>query len=346
MCHVECAIGLLESANMPEKINLNQINKPQNLLDNLDSRKEIYAKLAALAIEPEIHPKTGRPLKPQWLKVGLTGGEVLFNIKKDLREKKLYTVCEEAKCPNISGCWNTGTATFMILGDVCTRGCRFCHIKTGNPGGLLDKEEPYKVAESIRMMNLNYAVITMVDRDDIPDGGAAHIAETILAIHKENPRTKVEILAGDFRGQIESIEQVVHAGRGLDVFAHNVETVRRLSPRVRDARAKYDQSLKVLENALKIGPKGMYTKSAIMLGLGEDFAEIEETLCDLRKVGTEIITIGQYLQPTTKHLTVKRFVHPEEFDYWKTRAKELGFKAVAAGPLVRSSYKASELFPV
>ncbi|KAB8031895.1 lipoyl synthase [Fluviispira multicolorata] len=330
---------------MPEKNNLNQIDSPKIIQSNLENREEIYAKLASLAIEPEINPRTGRPLKPHWLKVGLAGGEVLFNIKKDLREKKLYTVCEEAKCPNISGCWNTGTATFMIMGDVCTRGCRFCHIKTGNPGGLLDAEEPLKVAESIRMMNLSYAVITMVDRDDIPDGGAVHIAKTIEAIHTENPKTRVEILAGDFRGQIESIQQVVHAGRGLDVFAHNVETVRRLSPRVRDARAKYDQSLKVLQNALKIGPKSMFTKSAIMLGLGEEFAEVEETLKDLRNVGVEIITIGQYLQPTTKHLTVKRFVHPEEFEYWKTRAKELGFKAVAAGPLVRSSYKASELFP-
>ncbi|APJ05085.1 lipoyl synthase [Silvanigrella aquatica] len=291
------------------------------------------------------HPKTGRPLKPQWLKVGLTGGDVLYSIKKDLREKKLFTVCEEAKCPNISGCWNTGTATFMIMGDTCTRGCRFCHIKTGNPEGLLDHEEPSKVAESIQTMNLSYAVITMVDRDDLPDGGAAHIARTIIEINKQNPKTRVEILAGDFRGQEESIHKIIHAGRGLDVFAHNIETVRRLSPRVRDARAKYDQSLTVLKKALQLGPKSMLTKSAIMLGLGEEFSEVEESLHDLRSAGVDIVTIGQYLQPTPKHLTVKRFVHPDEFEFWKDVAKKMGFKAVASGPLVRSSYKASELFP-
>lgn len=317
----------------------------QNPASLIENREEVFAKLASLAVEPQYHPKTGRPLKPLWLKVGLTGGETLYTIKNNLREKKLYTVCEEARCPNISSCWNTGTATFMIMGDVCTRGCRFCHIKTGNPEGLLDAEEPFKVAESIKAMNLNYAVITMVDRDDLPDGGARHIKNTIEEIHRQNPKTRVEILAGDFSGQEDCIEKIVHAGRGLDVFAHNIETVRRLSPRVRDARAKYTQSLQVLDTALRIGPKGMFTKSAIMLGLGETFAEIEESLFDLRHVGVEIITIGQYLQPTPKHLTVKRFVHPEEFEFWASLAKKMGFRAVAAGPLVRSSYKAAELFP-
>ncbi|WP_397601550.1 lipoyl synthase [Silvanigrella sp.] len=325
--------------------NITNQNIKQKFQSVIENREEVYHKLAALSVEPEYNPRTGRPLKPNWLKVGLTGGDVLYSIKKDLREKKLYTVCEEARCPNISACWNTGTATFMIMGDVCTRGCRFCHIKTGNPAGLLDAEEPFKVAESIKTMNLSYAVITMVDRDDLPDGGSHHISKTIESIHKENPNTRVEILAGDFRGQESSIQEIVHAGRGLDVFAHNIETVRRLSPRVRDARAKYDQSLTVLANALKIGPKGMFTKSAIMLGLGETFDEVEESMHDLRKVGVEIITIGQYLQPTPKHLTVKRFVHPDEFEFWKQVAKKMGFKAVASGPLVRSSYKASELFP-
>lgn len=318
----------------------------QNVQSIAESRKKIYAELAALAVKPEYNLKTGRALKPSWLKVGLTSGEVLYSIKKDLRNKKLYTVCEEARCPNISTCWNTGTATFMIMGDTCTRGCRFCHIKTGNPQGILDPDEPLKISESIKSMQLKYAVITMVDRDDLNDGGAAHIAKTIEFIQNENPGTIVEILSGDFRGVEESIKQVVWAGRGLDVFAHNVETVRRLSPRVRDARAKYDQSLNVLEFALKTGPKGMYTKSAIMLGLGEDFFEIEETLLDLRNVGVEIVTIGQYLQPTPKHLTVKRFVHPDEFKFWELTAKNMGFKAIASGPLVRSSYKASELFPM
>ena len=305
-----------------------------------------YKQIFALSVIPELHPRTNRPInKPLWLKSGLTGGETLFNIKKDLREKKLHTVCEEAKCPNISDCWNVGTATFMILGDTCTRGCRFCHIKTGDPQGLLDKDEPIKVADSIKTMNLEYAVITMVDRDDLPDGGAEHIAQTILAIQNQNPETRVEILAGDFRGNSDSLNTILHAGRGLDVFAHNIETVRRLSPRVRDARAKYDQSLRVLENAKKLKSTNLYTKSAIMLGLGEEGEEVIASLQDLRSVGVDIVTIGQYLQPTPKHLTVKRYAHPDEFKYWEKMAKKLGFKGVASGPLVRSSYKASHLFP-
>jgi lipoic acid synthetase len=193
-------------------------------------------------------------------------------------------------------------------------------------------------------MKLDYAVITMVDRDDLPDGGAAHIASTLVAIQSETPHVVVEILAGDFQGKEEPLSTVVHAGRGLDVFAHNLETVRRLTPRVRDARAKYDQSLRVLENARRLRP-GMFTKSALMLGLGEEEAEIEETLRDIRSVGVDIITIGQYLQPTTKHLTIKRFVHPDEFKHWKSVAETIGFRGVASGPLVRSSYKAAHLFP-
>lgn len=307
---------------------------------------EEYQNISQLSTLPELHPRTNRPInKPHWLKSSLTSGETLFNIKKDLREKKLYTVCEEAKCPNISDCWNVGTATFMILGDTCTRGCRFCHIKTGNPEGLLDKEEPSKVAYSIQTMNLQYAVITMVDRDDLPDGGAEHIAQTILAIQQENPQTRIEILAGDFRGNSQSLNTILYAGRGLDVFAHNIETVRRLTPRVRDARATYEQSLRVLENAKKLKPNNLFTKSAIMLGLGEEGEEVFASLQDLRNVGVDIVTIGQYLQPTPKHLMVKRYAHPTEFDFWKKTAENMGFKGVASGPLVRSSYKASHLFP-
>lgn len=290
------------------------------------------------------HPKSGRVLKPDWLKVDFVGGEKLFEIKRGLREDRLYTVCEEARCPNISDCWNAGTATFMILGDTCTRGCRFCAVKTGNPGGLLDADEPVKTAKSIAAMRLEYAVITMVDRDDLPDGGAAHIARTIEAIHLHNPDTLLEILAGDFRGQEPPLATVVNAGRGLDVFAHNVETVRRLTPRVRDARAKYDQSLRVLESAKRLRP-GMFTKSALMLGLGEEPVEIEQAMRDLRDVGCEILTIGQYLQPSTKHLSIKRFVAPAEFEEWRKLAASLGFRGVASGPLVRSSYKAAHLFP-
>lgn len=307
---------------------------------------ENYSFYANLSVSPELHPRTGRAVnKPKWLLSRLVGGSTLYSIKNNLRQKKLYTVCEEAKCPNISDCWNTGTATFMILGDTCTRACRFCHVKTGDPAQLLDSDEPQNVAESIAQMNLEYAVITMVDRDDLPDGGAFHIKKVIEAIHKQNPDTRVEILTGDFSGNTHSLDLVLHAGRGLDVFAHNIETVERLTPRVRDARAKYYQSLMVLKNAKEQGPKNIFTKSGLMLGLGETGEEILTALKDLREHGVQIVTIGQYLQPTTKHLTVKRFVHPDEFQFWEDTAKNLGFLGVASGPLVRSSFKASHLFP-
>jgi lipoic acid synthetase len=303
-----------------------------------------HARLAELSVTPEINPRTGKPLKPRWLKSEQIKGERLFEIKRNLREGKLFTVCEEARCPNISECWNSGTATFMILGDTCTRGCRFCAVKTGNPAGLLDANEPMNTALNIKKMNLDYAVITMVDRDDLPDGGAAHISLTIEAIQRENPELILEILAGDFQGNEGPLRQILFAGRGLDVFAHNLETVRRLSPRVRDARAKYDQSLMVLENVKRMR-SSTFSKSALMLGLGEEPAEIEQSLRDMRDVGVEIVTIGQYLQPTNKHLSVKRFVHPEEFKHWQAFAESIGFKGVASGPLVRSSYKAAHLFP-
>jgi len=321
------------------------MNEPKTPPVGADAPSDLtLSSLSDLSVTPQINPRTGRPLKPSWLKVERVQGDRLFEIKRNLREGKLFTVCEEAKCPNISECWNAGTATFMILGDTCTRGCRFCAVKTGNPGGLLDDSEPQKTADNIRTMGLDYAVITMVDRDDLPDGGAAHIARTTLAIQQTTPHVILEILAGDFQGREEPLTTVLNAGRGLDVFAHNLETVRRLTPRVRDARAKYDQSLRVLENVKKIRP-ATFTKSALMLGLGEEAAEIEQALKDIRAAGVEIVTIGQYLQPTPKHLTIKRFVHPTEFDHWKTVAESLGFKGVASGPLVRSSYKAAHLFP-
>jgi lipoic acid synthetase len=300
--------------------------------------------LLELSVTPEINPRTGKPLKPKWLKSEQVKGERLYEIKRTLREGKLFTVCEEARCPNISECWNSGTATFMILGDTCTRGCRFCAVKTGNPAGLLDANEPMNTALNIKKMKLDYAVITMVDRDDLPDGGAAHIAQTVKTIQAENPGLILEILAGDFQGREEPLREVLFAGEGVDVFAHNLETVRRLSPRVRDARAKYDQSLRVLENAKKMRPQ-TFTKSALMLGLGEEANEIEQSLRDMRAASVEIVTIGQYLQPSNKHLSIKRFVHPDEFKHWQRVAEELGFKGVASGPLVRSSYKAAHLFP-
>lgn len=303
-----------------------------------------YEYLESLQVELQTNPRTGAPLKPRWLKVETAKGERLFGIKRNLRQDSLYTVCEEAKCPNISECWNVGTATFMILGDTCTRACRFCHVKTGHPGGWTDPDEPAKVAANVKSLGLDYVVITMVDRDDLPDGGSGHVAKVIEAIQRETPGTCVEILAGDFKGERSSIWDVVCAGRGLDVFAHNIETVERLSPRVRDARANYRQSLEILRLAKEMRPE-TYTKSAIMLGLGEDSMEIAQSLTDLREVGCEIVTLGQYLQPTKKHLRIKRFVDPKEFEYWQRFAKELGFKGVASGPLVRSSYKASHLFP-
>ncbi|MFZ9521717.1 MAG: lipoyl synthase [Silvanigrellaceae bacterium] len=303
-----------------------------------------HEQLAGLSVTPEINPRTGKPLKPRWLKSEQIKGERLYDIKRNLREGKLFTVCEEARCPNISECWNSGTATFMILGDTCTRGCRFCAVKTGNPGGLLDADEPMNTALNIKKMNLDYAVITMVDRDDLPDGGAEHIAKTVDAIQRENQGLILEILAGDFQGKEDPLKTVLFAGRGIDVFAHNLETVRRLSPRVRDARAKYDQSLRVLQNAKHLRP-ATFTKSALMLGLGEEPAEIEQSLKDMRESGVEIVTIGQYLQPSNKHLSIKRFVHPDEFKHWQQFAESIGFKGVASGPLVRSSYKAAHLFP-
>jgi lipoic acid synthetase len=282
--------------------------------------------------------------KPSWLKTPIAHGDVLVSIKRRLRKGQLHTVCEEAKCPNIAECLNAGTATFMILGDTCTRGCRFCNVKTGNPGGVLDAEEPLKVAHTIRDMALDYAVLTMVDRDDLPDGGAAHIAQTVSAIRELSPNIIIEILAGDFRGNQESLRTVLFAGNGLNTFAHNLETVRRLSPRVRDAKASYEQSLEVLRNAKRIRPES-YTKSGMMLGLGEEQNDIEECLRDMCSAGAQIVTIGQYLQPTPRHIPVARFVHPDEFNHWKTFAESIGFLAVASGPLVRSSYRAANLFP-
>lgn len=308
------------------------------------NEKLTHEELMALSVTPEMNPRTGKPLKPKWLKSEQVKGERLYEIKRTLREGGLFTVCEEARCPNISECWNSGTATFMILGDTCTRGCRFCAVKTGNPAGLLDANEPMNTAMNIKKMKLDYAVITMVDRDDLPDGGAAHIARTVEAIQEENRGLILEVLAGDFQGREEPLHTVLFAGHGIDVFAHNLETVRRLSPRVRDARAKYDQSLGVLENARKMRPQS-FTKSALMLGLGEEAAEIEQSLRDMREVGVDIVTIGQYLQPSNKHLNIKRFVHPDEFKHWQHIAETLGFKGVASGPLVRSSYKAAHLFP-
>lgn len=280
--------------------------------------------------------------KPEWLKTSIPTGKIYFDIKKDLRSRKLVTVCEEAKCPNIGKCWNTNTATFMILGDTCTRGCRFCNVKTGNPAGIIDEAEPLHVAESVKLMNLKYVVITMVDRDDLQDGGAQHVARVLREVAGLSPGIKIELLAGDFRGSQDSLKVILDAKP--DVYAHNIETVKRLSPRVRDPRASYIQSLEALKQAKRMADYPLYTKSAVMLGLGEEKEEVFEALQDLRDHDVDFITIGQYMRPTKKHLSIKRWAHPDEFLEISEKAKQLGFKGVASAPLVRSSYMAREFY--
>jgi len=279
--------------------------------------------------------------KPAWLKIRPPSG-ARYNRIKGLREGlSLATVCEEARCPNLSECWGAGTATFMILGDTCTRACRFCNVNTGNPHGWTDPEEPSKLAEAVSTMELSYVVLTMVDRDDLDDGGADHAALCVEALRRADPHLKVEMLAGDFRGEPSAIARVARSG--CEVFAHNLECVRRLTPTVRDRRCGYDQSLGVLKTAKDLAPD-VVTKSSLMLGLGESDAEIREAMEDLRAAGVQILTLGQYLRPAPRFLPVDRYVTPEEFTHWKDVAQELGFDFCASGPLVRSSYRAGEVF--
>lgn len=279
--------------------------------------------------------------KPPWLKVKLASGESYTHLKEILRERQLVTVCEEARCPNIGECWDTGTATFMVMGDTCTRGCRFCAVKTARKGQDLDLLEPTKIAEAVAAMNLDYVVITSVDRDDLEDQGAGHFAETIRKTREAHPRIITEVLIPDFRGDEASLDTLLDSRP--DVIAHNVETVKRLTPFVRDARATYEQSLEVLR-WIKAKDPTRYTKSALMVGLGETEAELSEAMDDMRAVGVDILTIGQYLQPTKKHIAVKEFVPPEQFERLRQMGEEKGFLFVAAGPLVRSSYRAGEFF--
>ncbi len=279
--------------------------------------------------------------KPAWLKIKAPGGERYTFVKNKLKTLDLHTVCQSARCPNMAECWGGGTATIMILGDVCTRGCRFCAVSTGHPGGKTDPGEPDHVASCVKELNLDYVVLTSVDRDDLDDGGAAHFAAVISAIKRERPQTLVEVLTPDFFGRRELLQQVVDARP--EVLAHNVETVERLSPAARDQRAGYAKSLEVLKLYKELAPEGL-TKSSIMVGLGETDAEIRQTMKDLRAVQTDIVTLGQYLQPTPRHLKVERYVSPEEFARYEAEAKELGFSYVASGPLVRSSYRAGELY--
>lgn len=279
--------------------------------------------------------------KPPWLKVRLPGSPRYDAIKKRARQLNLSTVCEEARCPNIGECWGGGTATFMVMGDTCTRGCRFCSVKTAKNPGALDIMEPMNVAMAIAEMELDYVVITSVDRDDLDDGGAAHFANCIQQTHLRSPDTKVEVLIPDFSGNVEHLGLVVRAQP--EVIAHNIETVHRLTWPVRDRKASYETSMKVLADIKRLDPT-MLTKSSIMVGLGETVAEVRECMKDLREVGCDFLTVGQYLQPTRKHLTVEDYIHPDQFAAYEQMGLDLGFEYVASGPLVRSSYKAGEFF--
>ncbi|KDP40462.1 hypothetical protein JCGZ_24461 [Jatropha curcas] len=303
----------------------------------------------AVAKKGMMGPHTGRDPnvnKPDWLRKRAPQGDRFQEIKHTLSHLNLKTVCEEAQCPNIGECWNGGgdgiaTATIMLLGDTCTRGCRFCAVKTSRNPAPPDPMEPLNTAEAIASWGVDYIVLTSVDRDDLPDGGSGHFAQTVQAVKKLKPDIMVECLTSDFRGDLDAVEALVHSG--LDVFAHNIETVKRLQRIVRDPRAGYEQSLSVLKHA-KLTEEGMITKSSIMLGLGETDDELKEAMADLRAIDVDILTLGQYLQPTPLHLTVKEYVTPEKFAFWKEYGESIGFRYVASGPLVRSSYRAGELF--
>ncbi|KAF5312561.1 hypothetical protein D9619_003163 [Psilocybe cf. subviscida] len=300
-------------------------------------------------VERVVLGNTKGPRLPSYLKTSIPSGESFNKIKKDLRGLGLHTVCEEARCPNIGDCWGgektidgrkSATATIMLMGDTCTRGCRFCSVKTSRAPPPLDPHEPENTAEAISRWGLGYIVLTSVDRDDLADGGARHFAETIRKIKQKAPQILVEALTGDFAGSLEQVSLV--AASGLDVYAHNVETVEELTPFVRDRRATFRQSLKVLEHAKKEGVK--ITKTSIMLGVGETAEQVLATLKELRKVDVDVVTFGQYMRPTKRHMKVDRYVEPSEFDHWKKVAEDLGFLYVASGPLVRSSYKAGEYY--
>ncbi len=280
-----------------------------------------------------------KPQRPPWLKVKLQTSEAYSKIQKMTEGLRLNTVCQEARCPNIFECWSEGTATFMVMGDICTRACGFCAVKTGRPNPL-DPEEPEHVAEAVARMNLEHAVITSVDRDDLPDLGSGHFAAVITAVKKRCSDTKVEVLIPDFQGRPECLLRVLEAEP--DVLNHNTETVPRLHRRVR-TRARYEWTLGVLQRASRYRDEkrpGLFTKSGLMLGLGESLEEVRTTISDIRDQGTDILTIGQYMRPSLKHLPVERFWHPDEFEMLAREAEQLGFRFVESGPLVRSSYHA------
>ena len=280
------------------------------------------------------------PKKPSWLKVKAEFNANFHKVKEQVQTKQLNTVCEEAHCPNISECWSAGTATFMLMGSVCTRACKFCSVDTGNPNGWLDKDEPIKTAKAVAIMKLKYVVLTSVNRDDLPDGGAQHFADTVKLIQELNPNTAVEALTPDFKGLSSSINTIVNSG--LEVFAQNIETVERLTHQVRDIRAGYQQTLNVLAESKRINP-GVLTKTSIILGLGETDEEIEKTMDDLIENNVDILTIGQYLRPTRNHHPIERWITPEEFEKYRQIGLKKGFLEVVSGPMVRSSYRAERV---
>ncbi|KAL4924901.1 lipoate synthase [Aspergillus undulatus] len=283
---------------------------------------------------------------PSWLKTPIPDSKNYQRLKKDLRGLNLHTVCEEARCPNISDCWGGGdkaaaTATIMLMGDTCTRGCRFCSVKTSRAPPPLDPHEPENTAEALSRWGLGYVVLTSVDRDDLVDGGARHFAETVIKIKQKAPNILVECLTGDYAGDTEMVG--IMARSGLDVYAHNVETVEALTPFVRDRRASFQQSLRVLDAAKKAQPS-LITKTSLMLGLGETEEQLWDALRQLRSVNVDVVTFGQYMRPTKRHMAVHEYVTPDQFELWRQRALDMGFLYCASGPLVRSSYKAGEAF--
>ncbi|MEX1668272.1 lipoyl synthase [Zhongshania guokunii] len=281
-----------------------------------------------------------RLAKPDWLRIKVQSSEAYKKVASIVSDHKLATVCEEAKCPNLSECWSAGTATIMLMGDVCTRACRFCSVNTGNPKGVLDADEPERTARSVELMKLKYLVLTSVNRDDLADGGAGHYAACVKRVKEVNPDTAVEALTPDFEGVLSDVEAVIDSG--IEVFAQNIETVKRLTHPVRDPRAGYQQTIDVLAHAKLYKPE-VLTKTSLMLGLGETDQEILETMDDLRAANVDILTLGQYLQPTVNHLPIERYVTPEEFENYRQLGLSKGFLEVVSGVFVRSSYRAEQV---
>ena len=297
--------------------------------------------LGPMSHEPVTPPEPLPRKKPDWLRVRLPGGERYESLKRTFRKLDLHTVCEEARCPNIGECWGEGTATIMILGETCTRGCRFCAVSTGDPGGVVDPREPENTGRALGELDLAYVVLTMVDRDDLLDGGAEHVARTVQRIKHYSPKLLVETLVGDFQGVRNDVATLVREGRP-DVFAHNVEVVPALQRKMRDARCSWQRSIDVLCWAKEEGAE--VTKSSLMVGCGETEADVLEAMQGLRDAGVDVLTIGQYLRPTPKHAEVVRYVEPREFDAFRDAGLAMGFRYVASGALVRSSYRAAEAF--